>query len=169
MKAVIYVRVSSIDDSQNYQRQIDDLKRWAGFKSLDVVDVFADKISGFKKGFDERIEFNLMLKFIEEENIKHILVSEISRISRKWIDAINFIHECTQKGITIHFHKEGLSSIDDNGDENLPVQMLLGMLSNIAQQESKTLSHRIKSGKRFSAKQGGGFSSKIYGYDKGAD
>lgn len=169
MKAVIYARVSSTDDSQSYDRQISDLKRLAEFKKLEVSEIFAEKISGFKKGLDERVEFNKMLKYIESNHIKNILVSELSRLSRRYIDTVNFIDSCTKQGINIHIQKEGLSTLNEDGSENSIVQMLTGMLSSMAQQESKTLSYRIKSGKQYSASQGGGFNQKIYGYDKGPD
>ena len=44
MKAVIYARVSSTDESQSYERQISDLKKWANYKKLEIVEVFAEKI-----------------------------------------------------------------------------------------------------------------------------
>lgn len=169
MKTVVYARVSSTDDSQSYERQIHDLKHWAEFLRLEIVEVFAEKISGFKKGLDERIQFNLMLEYISKNNIKHIMVSELSRLSRRYIDTVNFIDECTKKGIAIHIQKETLSTLDEKGNENPIVQMLTGVLSSMAQQESISLSHRIKSGKEFAAKNGGGFNQKIYGYDKGDD
>ncbi|MCZ4693307.1 recombinase family protein [Ancylomarina euxinus] len=169
MKAVIYARVSSTDDSQSFDRQIDDLKRWAQYLKLDISAIFAEKISGFRKGLDERIEFNKMLDYIQDNNIKHIMVSELSRLSRRYIDIVNFIDDCTKKGIAIHIQKEGLSTLNENGVENPTVQMMTGMLSSMAQQESISLSHRIKSGKQFAASQGGCFSAKIYGYDKGSD
>ena len=169
MKAVIYARVSSTDESQSYERQISDLKKWANYKNLEIVEEFAEKISGFKKGLDERKEFNNMLKYIDDNHIKHIMISELSRLSRRYMDTMNFINDCTKKGISIHIHKETLSTLNDDGSENSIVQMLTGMLSSIAQQESQSLSHRIKSGKLFSASHGGGFNKKIYGYDKGED
>ena len=81
MKAVIYARVSSTDESQSYERQISDLKKWANYKNLEIVEEFAEKISGFKKGLDERKEFNNMLKYIDDNHIKHIMISELSRLS----------------------------------------------------------------------------------------
>ena len=165
MKAVVYARVSSTDERQSYDRQVDELKRFSEYKNLKVVKTFAEKISGFKKGLDEREAFNEMKIYVEKENIKHILVSELSRISRRYIDTINFINDCSKKGINIHIKKEGLSTLNDDGTENSMVQMLTGMLSSIAEQEAKTLSFRIKSGKEFAARSGGDFNKKIYGYD----
>lgn len=165
MKAVVYARVSSTDERQSYDRQIDELERFSEYKNLKVVKIFAEKISGFKKGLDEREAFSEMIAYVNKENIKHILVSELSRISRRYIDTINFINDCCKKDINIHIKKEGLSTLNEDGTENSMVQMLTGMLSSIAEQEAKTLSFRIKSGKEFAARSGGDFNKKIYGYD----
>ena len=165
MEAVIYARVSSTDESQSFDRQLDDLKKWSKYKNLEIVKTFAEKVSGFRKGLDERVEFNKMQSFIEKESIKHILVSELSRISRRYIDTVNFINNCSKNGINIHIKKEGLSTLNDDGTENATVQMMVGMLSSMAQQESESLSYRIKSGKKFAASNGGDFNKKIYGYD----
>lgn len=94
MKAVVYARVSSTDERQSYDRQVDELKRFSEYKNLKVVKIFAEKISGFKKGLGEREAFNEMIAYVNKENIKHILVSELSRISRRYIDTINFINDC---------------------------------------------------------------------------
>ena len=168
MQAVIYARVSSTDDSQSYERQINDLKRFAEFKNLTVANTFAEKISGYKASLDARTEFNQMLIYIQDNNIQNILVSELSRISRRYIDTINFINDCSQKGINIHILKEGLSTLNEDGTENSTVQMLVGMLSSMAQQESQSLSYRIKSGKAFAASKGLGLRVP-YGYMKDDD
>ena len=165
MKAVIYARVSSVDDSQSYERQINDLKRFAEYKNLTVANTFAEKISGFKASLDARTEFNEMLTYIKDNNIQNILVSELSRISRRYIDTINFIEDCSKKGINIHILKESISTLNDDGTENSMVQMLVGMLSSMAQSESQSLSYRIKSGKKFAASKGLGFRVP-YGYMK---
>jgi site-specific DNA recombinase len=169
MKAVIYARVSSTDDSQSYERQIYDLKRWAVLLKLDVIEVYSEKISAHKKGLNERVAFNNMLEYIYKNDIKHIMISELSRLSRRYIDTVNFIADCTKRGIAIHIQKEGLSTINDKGEENLIVKMTTAILSNFSEHEVQLLGHRIKSGKEFAAKNGGGFNQKIYGYDKGED
>lgn len=169
MKTVIYARVSSTDGSQSYERQIEDLTRWAVYLQLEIVKVFAEQISATRKGLDERIEFNNMLEYIDENDIKHIMVSELSRISRKYIDTVNYINSCTIKGIAIHIHKEKLSTLDENGRENSIVKVITGFISSLAEQEGELLKHRIKSGLEFAAKNGGAFNAKIYGYDKGDD
>lgn len=169
MDAVIYARVSSVDDSQSNDRQIDDLQRFAEYKKLNVIKIFAEKISGYSKGLNQRVEFNKMVLFIEKKNVKHILISELSRLSRRNIDTVQFIHNCSKRGVNIHIQKEGLSTLNEDGTENPTVRMVTGILSNMANMESENLSYRIKSGKRHAASKGLAFSPKIYGYDKGKD
>lgn len=163
--AVIYARVSSTDERQNYSRQIEDLKRWAEYLQLEIVSIYSEKISAFSKGIDERIEFNKMLDYIDKNNIKNIMVTEISRISRRYYDTFDFLRDCNKKKISIHIHKEQISTISRDGSENPMLKTFLSMLSDMAESESKTMSHRIKSGKLNSAKKGGGFNQKIYAYD----
>jgi DNA invertase Pin-like site-specific DNA recombinase len=164
MKAVIYARVSSIDGSQNTDRQVADLKLYAKDNQLEVVKVFIDEISATKKGFDERLSFNLMNDYIERNNIKHILVSELSRISRKLKDSVNFIEDCTLKKINIHIQKDKLRTLREDGTKDSMAQVIITMLSSFAQLETDTLSDRIRSGKANAIKQGGDFNGKIYGY-----
>jgi len=165
MKAVIYARVSSVDESQSFDRQLADLQRYAKYKNIKVVNTFAEKISGFRKGLEDRIEFNNMTEYIDKHAIKHILISELSRLSRRYIDSVNFINDCSKQGINIHILKEGISTLNEDGTENSMVQMLIGMLSSMAQQESQSLSYRVKSGKRYAAEQGRSFGYQ-FGYSK---
>lgn len=165
MKAVVYARVSSVDESQSFDRQLADLERYAKYKKINVVKTFAEKISGFRKGLEDRVEFNNMTDYIDKYAIKHILISELSRLSRRYIDSVNFINECSKKGINIHILKEGISTLNEDGSENSMVQMLIGMLSSMAQQESQSLSYRVKSGKRYAAEQGRSFGYQ-FGYSK---
>ncbi|MGB5820517.1 MAG: recombinase family protein [Saonia sp.] len=169
MQAVIYARVSSTDESQSYERQIEDLKPLATYKKLEVVKVYADKISGFKKSLDERVEFSKMVDFISSHNIKHILVSELSRLSRRTKDIIDFVTECNSKGICIHVQKSGLTTLNDDGTVNATAKMIITTLSGVAEMESENTSYRVRSGKLNAAKNGLGFNQKIYGYDKGKD
>lgn len=163
-KAVIYVRVSTLE--QNTDRQILDLTNYSKQLNLKVDKIFSDTISGFKKGFDDREQFNLMIEYIKQNQIRNVLVSELSRISRQYIHTVNFIHDCSKKLINIHIQKENLSTLNEDGTINLMVQMMVGLLSSISSQESSTLSYRIKSGKRSEALKGNSYHGQLYGYDK---
>lgn len=48
-KAVIYARVSSVSDRQDTSRQIEDLRKYANLRDIEVVATFEEHISGAKK------------------------------------------------------------------------------------------------------------------------
>ena len=162
MKAIIYARVSTND--QDTTRQINDLRKYAISNNLDVVQTFQDKISGFKKQFSERQSWNDMFSYIQSNNINNILVSELSRITRRQIDLLVFVRECSSKGICIHTQKESIRTLNDDGTENGNASMLISIISSLAQEESKSLSYRIKSGRTNAILNGKGFNTKTYGY-----
>ena len=53
--AVIYARVSSVNDRQDTRRQIRDLELYAKEKSLKVLNTYEEHISGAKKTQDRPI------------------------------------------------------------------------------------------------------------------
>lgn len=167
IKAVAYVRVSTED--QNYERQIDNLNRYAGYKDYEIVEVFSDKISGYSKTLVDRQGFKEMNNYVDKYSIKHILVSEISRVSRDVRETSDYIYKCIDKGISIHFQKEQMSSLNEQGEKDGKTLMILNILSTMAEEEAITLSYRIKSGKLKAARSGLSFNKKIYAYDKGVD
>ena len=168
MKAVAYLRVSTQD--QSLQRQYDDIEKFAIDKDLDLVKIFEDKVSGSKTKTDNRIGFKQMEKFIElNQEIKHILVLEISRLGRKNNDIQNVVERYSSKGINIHIKDLGESTLDKNGNRDFKSDLIISMLGVMAANESRLLSSRIKSGKMSNAKKNLAFGGKIIGYKKGED
>lgn len=158
----IYVRVST-KDKQDYQRQIDDLLRLADYKKINITKVFHEKISGTIK-VNERPIFSDMIKFIEKENIKHLLVWELSRIGRSLIDTINIVNDFNEKRINIHIKNENLTTLDDNFEPNRLNQIIISILSGFAQMERETIIQRSSSGIRRNVSQGGGGTGKLKPY-----
>ena len=67
-KVVLFCRVSSTNDRQNYERQINDLTQLASSLNYQIEAVFAEKVSGAKKN-SERKE---LMKMIEYVNVNQI-------------------------------------------------------------------------------------------------
>ena len=59
------------DESQSYERQISDLKKWANYKNLEIVEEFAEKISGFKKGLDCGSSIFPVAQLIEDSRVRN--------------------------------------------------------------------------------------------------
>lgn len=168
MKAVAYLRVSTQD--QSLLRQDEDIKKFASDKGLQLIEVFKDKISGSKTKTDERSGFKQMEKFIKlNEDVKHILVLEISRLGRKNNDIQNVVERYIERGINIHIKDLGQSTLDENGKRSFASEMMISMLGVMASNESRLLSSRIKSGKMSRARKNLAFGGKIIGYKKGED
>jgi site-specific DNA recombinase len=165
-KCVIYARVSTID-KQEYQRQVDELKSLAVYKKLVVAEVFGEKISGTLKA-DTRPAFAKMMKYIEENNIHHILVSELSRLGRRMRDTIQIIQSLTDKEICVHVKEGTLTTLDENFEEDTFTSIIINILIGFANIEKDTFANRSKSGLRYSVKNGGSGSGiiKPYGYKK---
>jgi len=163
-KGLIYVRVSTIE--QNYERQIEELKRFAENRNIPIEKIFKEKISASRTKETDRKQFSLMKDYAFHNNITDLFFIELSRISRKNRETINFIEDCSEKGICIHIKKEGLKTLNDDGSKNAIVSIMLSVLSSMAESEVEQLSSRIKSGKLFNAKQGKGLTTKAFGYTK---
>ena len=65
-RVVIYARVST--NSQDYDRQISDLREYAQRMDYNVIKEFSEKISGAKK-VAEREQLSELLQFVEAHNI----------------------------------------------------------------------------------------------------
>ncbi|WP_125721591.1 recombinase family protein [Flavobacterium ustbae] len=168
MKAVAYLRVSSQD--QSLERQYDDIKKFASEKNLTLVKIFDDKISGSTTKTDERLGFIQMKRYLQlNEDVKNILVLEISRLGRKNNDIQNVVEEYIEKGINIHIDDLNISTLDNTGKRSFASEMMISMLGVMASNEARLLSSRISSGKMSKARKNLAFGGKIIGYIKGED
>ncbi|WP_423819189.1 recombinase family protein [Salinimicrobium sp. TIG7-5_MAKvit] len=165
MRAVAYLRVSTQD--QSLIRQHEDIKTFASRKGLKLDEIFEDKISGSKTNSNDREGFNDMEKYIElNEDIRDILILEISRLGRKNNDIQNIIEKYTEKGINIHINDLDISTLDKNGNRSFAAEMMISMLGVMASNESRLLSSRISSGQMSRARKNLAFGGKIIGYKK---
>jgi DNA invertase Pin-like site-specific DNA recombinase len=150
-RCVIYSRVSS--DHQDFERQVDELLKYAkGKYTIDRrKEVFAEKVSVYKKKGKElkdRPAFDRMKKYIEENNIKTILMWEISRLARNTVNALVAIEEFRHKGVGIYFYKERLLSTEKKD------KTMITFLAEFAERERDDIVERAISGQRKSASRG---------------
>ena len=132
MEAIIYSRVSSL--SQDYERQLINLKNVAQEKGWHVKRTFQEKISGtIKSGF--RTEFKSLMDYIDKTPVQVVMVSEISRLGRRVVDVLNFVELLHEKGIALYIQQFNKLTME-NGKENPVTKMLLQMLSIGAEMEN---------------------------------
>ena len=143
-QACLFIRVSTAQ--QDYDRQISDLTEYCQQKGYMITKVIATKITGTKTLAD-RQDLQELLAAANRNEFQKVIVSEISRIGRNARDIRNTIDQLHRKKIAVVFKNlGGLESIDDSGNESFVTNIIIAIYSELAQEEKRILSERIKSG-----------------------
>lgn len=139
---VIFSRVSS--NTQDNSRQISSLKSIAETRNWNVKRVFQEKISGTLKA-DRRPEYQKMMGYIKENQIDAVMVSEVSRISRKVSLCMTTLEDLHDLGVALYVQQFNMLSLEDN-KENPIVMMLFGQLALGAYMENSLRKERQTEG-----------------------
>lgn len=160
-----YCRVSTDQDEQlsSYENQVRYYKEYIRQNPLyDLVDIYADEgISGTNT--KKRTEFNRLIADCRKGKVDRIIVKSISRFSRNTLDCLKYVRELKELGIGVTFEKENIDSLDAKGE------VLLTILSSLAQDESRSISENATWGirKKFERGEIRVNTTKFVGYDKG--
>jgi len=168
-KVAIYARVSTID-KQDYQRQISDCRNAIGsLYNEEDIEIFAEQISGYKEN-ESRPQLSKLLTIIENDSayFSKIYCTEISRLGRDPRATRNLIDNLTDKKIPIFITSINRQTLDDKGERDSIMNIILQVLMEFADSESKTMKKRSKSGLLQSVINGnaGGSKNLPYGYTK---
>ncbi|MFP1455042.1 recombinase family protein [Escherichia coli] len=124
MANIGYIRVWTFQ--QNTDRQL------AGV-TLDKV--FEDKASGKNT---QRPQFEAMMNYVREGDVLH--VHSIDRLCRNTADLLATVEQLTERGVSVHFHKEDFKT-------KLPAgNMMLTVLAAVAQMEREMMLERQREG-----------------------
>ncbi len=165
MRVAAYCRVSTDSDEQlnSYQSQVSHYTELIKQnKEWDFVDIYADSgISGTQS--NNRDEFQRMISDARNALIDIIITKSIFRFARNTMDTLKYVRMLKENNVAIIFKKENTNTLTMNGE------MLLTILSSLAQQESKSLSANTKMGLKMKMKRGElvGYQGCLgYDYDK---
>jgi DNA invertase Pin-like site-specific DNA recombinase len=159
-KAVIYSRVSSEGNRQDTERQTNELIEYANKMGYEVVGVYEEKVSGFKKNEDRPI-FSKMLEDAENGNFEKCLVWELSRIGRSVIQSLQNIQLLTDKKVSIYIKNFNLETLNDDKTPNSLSMFMVQILFSVANMESQLTKSRMNSGYRNHIKNGGKVGRKL--------
>ena len=121
-------QLSSYENQVNYYREYI-LKH----EDYELVDIYADEgISATNT--KKRDAFNRLIQDCRGGKVDRILVKSISRFARNTLDCIKYVRELKELGIGVTFEKENIDSLDSKGE------VLLTILSSLAQDESRSIS-----------------------------
>jgi DNA invertase Pin-like site-specific DNA recombinase len=139
--AIIYTRVST--QSQDYSRQIADLKTYASSNGYKVISIFSEKISGAKSN-EERQALLDAVETAAKTNAT-ILCTEFSRFGRSIQETHRMILDCIDRHINVYFEDKKLS-LFTNGELTPHVMILVSVLADCAEMERQNIRSRMKSG-----------------------
>jgi DNA invertase Pin-like site-specific DNA recombinase len=154
MKVAILVRVSSKSNRQDYDRQISDLKAIAKNNNWTVVKIVTAKISATKTRLSARQDIAELYDLVEAKAIEKVLVTELSRLGRM-AKEIREVYEFLQESkIAIFIQSLGLDTGSKGAFQKSINNIIVTILSEIAELETVRLSERIKSGMKEARKKG---------------
>lgn len=140
LQVAAYARVSTEREEQedSFERQVEHYKQMIEAKrEWDYAGIYADPgISGTRA--EKRPDFLRMIDDCRAGKIQKILVKSISRFARNTVDALTYIRELKELGISVSFESENIDTLTPGGE------VLLAILSAMAEQESRTISSNIK-------------------------
>lgn len=166
-RVAAYARVSTEQDEQqsSYEAQVDFYTRHIQSNpNWEFVAVFADEgITGTNT--KKRDGFNLMIQKALNGEIDLILTKSISRFARNTVDTLQTVRELKAAGVEVIFEKENLHTFDPK------CEVMLTIMSSLAQEESRSISENVRWGKQKSMRDGNVHLaySHFLGYRKGAD
>ena len=153
MKGIIYARVSSLGDRQNTDRQIEDLTKYAGTNSIEVVNVFSEKISGAKRNCERKV-LNQCISYAEANQIGIILCSEGSRLGRSTWEVLETIKHCIDKHINVYLQKENIHILREDGSIDPMMAVYISCLSMANEFERENIKFRLNSGRKLAIEKG---------------
>ena len=119
-----------------------------------------DGISG--TSMKNRDGLNQLIEAAKRGEVDLILTKSISRVARNTVDLLTLVRTMKEIGVGIVFSKEGLDTRDSVSE------IVLALLSSLAQGESQSISENVKWGIRTRFQEGHHFvnCSRFLGYDK---
>lgn len=125
----------------------------AGKVLIDGKDIFSmpeKKLTVFRRqhiGFIFQ-SFNLIPELNVEQNITFPLTKSISRFARNTLDTLKYVRMLKDKGVAVFFEEENINTLTMDGE------LLLVILSSVAQQEVENISANVKKGLKMKMQRG---------------
>ena len=142
LRVAAYCRVSTDNEEQleSYQSQV---KHYTELINENVewqmAGVYADEaITGTSA--KKRDDFQRMINDCMNGDIDMIIVKSISRFARNTLDTLKYVRQLKERQIAVMFEEENINTLTMDGE------LLLTILSSVAQQEVQNISEHVKLG-----------------------
>lgn len=143
-RVAAYARVSTNSDEQktSYEAQVSYYTDYISAKpDWDFVQVYADKgTTGTSTKHRER--FNDMIADALAGKIDLIITKSVSHFARNTVDSLTTIRLLKEHGVEVYFEEQNIYTLDSKGE------LLLTIMSSLAQEESRSTSENVTWGQR---------------------
>jgi len=143
-RVAAYARVSTDSDEQytSYVAQVDYYTNYIqNHNDWEFAGIYTDEgITGTST--KKRDGFNRMIADALAGNIDLIVTKSVSRFARNTVDSLTTIRKLKEHGVEVYFEKENIYSLDSKGE------LLLTIMSSLAQEESRSISENVTWGQR---------------------
>lgn len=143
-RVAAYARVSTDMEEQltSYEAQMDYYTKYIMARSdWEFAGLYSDEgISGTSTKY--RTGFNQMIEDALDGKIDLIVTKSISRFARNTVDSLVTIRKLKERGVECFFEKENIYTFDSKGE------LLITIMSSIAQEESRSISENVTWGQR---------------------
>jgi len=133
-----YVRVST--RSQNYDEQVDQIKKYCKFKDHNLVFIYEDKASGRNT---DREGFQSMLAALDPnvQNIEVVVAVKLDRIGRTLLDLINFSMWLKERKVNLVITQSNIDTTTSEG------RMFFHNMGSFAEYERERIAERTAEGR----------------------
>lgn len=132
--AIGYIRISKENaEGVSLDMQRGKIEQYAELNDLELKNIYCDTYSGKTLN---RPEFQKLLDDLD--NIEHIIIFKLDRISRKTLDVLNLVELFDKKNISFHSVQEKLDTNSAMG------RFVLRTISSLAEMERDLISDRTK-------------------------
>ena len=169
-RVAAYARVSTNSEEQltSYEAQVKHYTEYIKSRALadnwQFVDVYTDRgITGTSTV--RREGFNRMMQDALVGKIDLIITKSVSRFARNTVDTLTAIRRLKEHGVEVYFEEQNIYTLDGKGE------LLLTIMSSIAQEESRNISENVTWGirKRFADGKVSMPYKRFMGYRRGDD
>ena len=145
-RAVIYARVSSVNDRQNTQRQVEDLTRFANKNEYDLVGTYQEHVSGAAKN-ENRMVLMECLDYCVSNKVDFLLLSELSRLGRSTLQVLKSLEILHEAGVSVYIQNLGIYTLQSDGSVNPIASIMVTVLAEMANIERTNIAYRLNSGR----------------------
>ena len=150
LRVAAYCRVSTDEEDQlhSYQSQVEHYTELIHANpKWKAAGIYADAgITGTQTA--KRDEFNRLIQDCMDGKIDMVITKSISRFARNTLDTLTHVRMLKERGIAVFFEEENINTL------SMDSELLLVVLSSVAQQEVENTSQHVKKGLKMKMMRG---------------